>query len=312
MGENFQLEQLFSVEKEYRHCISVLKSTGILINLPKSHRIGVFGIDGKEYPVPTKKQVVEIFKSNRELAWNKILQGFAHLELTPFAIPISILIDRTKIAIIKHATERKIFQTRHFPSYPLIIVPINVEKQIWIWDTLKTVMETKNLVYFPIEYSIDHYGYFKFEIIKNPRICAVPGWSIGLVENLSIMPKQGQGKTIGGRKQLEIGFSPREYLETLQDQTYQGESGKTFEDFIINFLTRLETTNEISNDRYDDNALWLLGQYIKCQKCLRTDLIPSVWWHRSYGRLRMDAHRPGNKTCTESWGGSTVVRLIGA
>ncbi len=36
-------------------------------------------------------------------------------------------------------------------------------------------------------------------------MCAVPGWSVGLVESLPIMPQQGRGETLGGRRQLEIG-----------------------------------------------------------------------------------------------------------
>jgi hypothetical protein len=47
---------------------------------------------------------------------------------------------------------------------------------------------------------------------------------VGLVESLSIMPQQGQGKTVGGRRQLEISSSPRDYLRTLQTQTYLGET----------------------------------------------------------------------------------------
>jgi hypothetical protein len=44
------------------------------------------------------------------------------------------------------------------------------------------------------------------------------------------------------------------------------ETGKTFEDFITKFFTYLETiTNEISNDRYDNNVLWLLGQYVNSE-----------------------------------------------
>ena len=46
----------------------------------------------------------------------------------------------------------------------------------------------------------------------------------------------------------------------------QSKKGKTLEDFITKFLTDLETTNEVSNDRYDDNALWFLGQYVKYVK----------------------------------------------
>jgi hypothetical protein len=305
-----QSEQLFPVEREYARCVTALNRTGILTLLPKSESIGVIGIDGKEYPIPTQEQVVELFAHNRELVGRKVPQGFDRLELTPMAMTTPLLIDRMKAAILKHAAEGKIYQTRRSPSDPLIPVRVNTEKHVWIWDTLRQALDTDELVYFPQEYSSNHRGQTKLEVVNNGRICAVPGWSVGLVESLPIMPQQGRGKTLGGRRQLEIGSSPRDYLRTLQTQAYQGETGKTLEDFITKFLTHLETTNEVSNDRYDNNALWFLGQYVKYVKHVKSDLVPTGWWHRDFGRARLDTHRPGNRLCTRSWGGSSTVRLL--
>jgi hypothetical protein len=144
------------------------------------------------------------------------------------------------------------------------------------------------------------------EVVNNGRICAVPGWSVGLVENLPIMPEQGQGKTLGGRRQLEIGHSPREYLQTLQTETYEGETGKSLEDLITEFLTHLETTNEVSNDVYDNNGMWCLAHYLKISYA---EVVPTGHWHRSVGRIRLGMHRTNNKLCTKSFGGSTTVRL---
>src|SRR5659263_350071 len=258
-----QSEQLFPVESEYTRCVTALTRTGILTLLPKSESIGVIGIDGKEYPIPIQEQVVELFDHNRELVGRKVPQGFDRLEFTPMAMPTPLLIDRMNAAIHKHADEGKIYQTRRSPYDPLIPVRVNTEKLVWIWDTLKQALDTDELVYFPQEYSSNHRGQTKLEVVNNGRICAVPGWSVGLVESLPIMPQQGGGKTLGGRRQLEIGSSPNEYLQTLRMEAYQGETGKTLEDFLTNFLLHLEITNEVSNDINDDNAMWCLGQYLK-------------------------------------------------
>ena len=142
---------LFPVETEYARCVSALKCTGILTLLPKSEIIGVIGIDGKEYPIPTQEQVVEIFAHNRELAGRKVPQGFDRLEFTPMAMPTSLLIDRMKTAILKHEAEGKIYQTRLSPTDQLIPVRVNTEKQVWIWDTLRQALDTDELVYFPQE-----------------------------------------------------------------------------------------------------------------------------------------------------------------
>src|SRR6266566_7501080 len=100
-----QSEQLFPVEREYVRCVTALNRTGILTPLPKSENIGVIGIDGKEYPIPTQEQVVTLFAYNRELVGRKVPQGFDRLELTPMAMPTPLLLDRMKAALLKHAAE---------------------------------------------------------------------------------------------------------------------------------------------------------------------------------------------------------------
>ncbi len=283
-----------------------MSRTGILTPLPKSKRMGVIGVDGEKYPVPTREQVVKLFAHHRELVSKKVSQGFDRLELTPMAMPVSLLMDRMREAILKHAAEGKILRTRRSTSDPLVPVRVNKEKQVWIWETLRRALDNRKLVYFPREYSIHHGGQTKLEVIKNGNICAIPGWSVGLVESFPVMPGRGRGKTLGGRKQLEIGSSPNEYLKTLQARVYWGETGKTLEDFIIKFLTRLETTNEVSNDVDDNNAVWCLAQYLKVPYA---QLVPTGRWVRRVGRARLDMHRTNNKLCTKSWGASTVVRL---
>jgi hypothetical protein len=303
------MSQLFPVEKEYTRCLTALHRIGILSLLPESQRIGVIGIDKKEYAIPTKEQVVELFDQNAKIVERKVTQGFDRLELIPMAIPLSPLIDKITAALLQRASEGKISQTRRLPSDPFVPVHVNTEKTVWVWDTLRQVLDTDELVYFPQEYSRNHRGQTKGDVIKNGRICAVLGWSVGLVESFPMMPQQGQGKTVGDRRQLEIGFSPHDYLRTFQTQEYDGETGKTLEDFLIKFLIHLDMANEVSHDRYDHNALWLLGHYVKYVQQVKSDLVPTGWWHRTYGRLRLDAHRPGNKRCTRSWGGSSTVRL---
>lgn len=297
------------IEKEYTQCATALKRSGIISILPKSKSSGVLGLDGNEYPLPTQEKVVKLFSKNKKLIDLKVQQGFKTLQLTPIAIPTLQLTDLLRATIIRHNNEGKIFQTRHSSSDRLIPVRVNKEKQIWFWERLRQAIEKEELVYFPQEYKCNnHHGQTKSEVIDNKHICAFPGWSVGLVENLSKMPLPGQGKTLAGRKQLEIGNSPFEYLMTLQMKPYQGETGQTLEDFITKFLCNLESTNEVSNDVSDNNALWLLGNYLKISYA---ELVPTGRWHRSVGRLRLDMHRTRNKECTKSWGCSTIVRLPG-
>jgi len=296
------------IEKEYLRCVSELSLTGIINHLPKSNASGIYGIEGKEYPAPTMEQVQELFVVNQELVNKKAKQGFDTLQLTPIAISTLHLIDLLNNAILKHQKAGQIFQTSHSLINAFKPVRVNKEKQIWIWETLRLAIETGEIVYFPQTYSSsNHGGLTKSEAIINSNICAVPGWSIALVENLLKMPTLGESKTVGGRKQLETGYSPFEYFQILKSEAYQGETGLILEDFLTKFLTRLETINEVSNEVEENNALWLLGHYLKISYA---EVVPTGRWIRSVGRLRLDMHRTKNKKCTESWGASTAVRLI--
>ena len=100
------------IEREYTRCITALGHTGITARLPKSGRIGVIGADGKEYPIPTKEKVTELFARNREFTGRKVLQGFDSLLLTPVAVPTLHLIDLMKEAVTRHGEERNIYRTR--------------------------------------------------------------------------------------------------------------------------------------------------------------------------------------------------------
>jgi hypothetical protein len=298
----------FPVEAEYARCVTGLSRTGILTHLPKSGSAGVIGTDGEEYPLPTGDQVADLFDLNRNLVESKVPQGFDRLELTPLALPAARLIELLAAAVIRHGGEGNIFQTRRSPADPFVPVRVNKEKHVWVWETLRQALDTDELVWFPREYSGNHQGQTKSEAISNRTICAVPGWSVGLVESFPVMPEQGHGIALGGRKQLEIGLSPREYLSILMTSPYEGETGRTLEDFLTEFLIRLETNNEVSNDINDSNALWFLGQYMKIPYA---EVVPTGRWHRDIGRVRLDMHRTGNKLCTKRVGAATTVRLAG-
>jgi hypothetical protein len=296
-----------SIESECKRCLRTLKKTGILSLLPQTESVGVIGIDGKEYPVPTQERLQEIFTRNKELVDRKMRQGFTQLQLTPIAMPTSQLIDRVKTAVLKHVAAGKIIQTKQNSKDADIPIHVKSVEPIWIWDMVRQAVDTPHLVYFPQAYTdCNHQGLTKEEVMQKPRLCAVPGWSVGLIEPLPIMPQQGRGKVIGGRKQLEAYSTPRDYLRTLRTSTYQGETGWTPEDFLTHFITHLETTNQVSHDRYESNALWLLGSYMP-NSMLKVQLVPTGYWTRDGGRLHLTAHRTGNRL--RYWAARSTVRL---
>jgi hypothetical protein len=223
-------------------------------------------------------------------------------------MPTSRLLDRVRSAVLEHAKAGEIIQTKQNPTDADTPVRVNTVEQIWIWDRVRQALDAPDIVYFPQAYTDrDHQGLTKEEVMQETRLCAVPGWSVGLIEPIPIMPRQGQGIVVGGRKQLEDYSAPRDYLQTLSTPTYQGETGWTPEDFLTHFVTRLDTTNQVSHDRYDGNALWLLGSYMP-NSMPNSGLVPVGYWARDAGRkMHLTAHRPGNRL--REWVARSTVRL---
>jgi len=267
----------------------------------------VIGIDGKEYPVPVQEQLQELFTRNQELVNRKTQQGFTQFQLTPLAMPIPQLMERVETALREHAAAGKFFETKQNAADNDIPVRVNTREPVWIWERVRQALDTPTVVYFPRAYTArDHQGLTKEEVMQDTRFCAVPGWSVGLIEPIAIMPQPGQGKIIGGRKQFERFSSPRDYLQTLSHATYQGETGWTPEDFLTHFITRLERTNQVSHARKDSNALWLLGAYMP-NSMPNALCVPVGYWAHHGGRLHLNAHRTGNRL--RDWVARSTVRF---
>ena len=295
------------LEQEYARTICALTRTGITTHLPRSENVGVISIDGKEYPVPTLGQLGEVFTRNKELVDRKMRQGFTQLQLTPIAMPTGQLMERVETALREHSAAGKITETEQDGADEDCVVRVNTAKPVWVWERVRQTLDTPNLVYFPQAYTAhDHEGLTKEEVMQDTRFCAVPGWSVGLIEPIAIMPQPGEGKIIGGRKQLERYTAPRDYLQTLSHATYEGETGWTPEDFLTHFLTQLERTNQVSHARKDSNALWLLGAFMP-NAMPKALLVPVGYWAHNGGRLHLTAHRTGNRL--KDWVARSTVRL---
>ena len=89
MDRASQIERVFPLEKEYTRCVAALDRTGLLTNPPPKNHLGVIGLDGNEYPLPTLEEINELFAKNQDLVNTKIPQGFDRLELIPLVMSIA-------------------------------------------------------------------------------------------------------------------------------------------------------------------------------------------------------------------------------
>lgn len=294
-------QELLSPKTEYVRCIKALNSIGIISLLPQSESLGVIGIDGKEYPVPSVEQIQDLLHRNKKIVEAKKKQGFIRLQLTPFAMPLTVLADRVWRLIIKHAKTGTIFQAKRDPKDKDIPVLVDQEEPIYTYVSMKTDT-SGTLVYFPRSYDKNHHGFDKNAVIKAKNICAFPGWSVTLIEDSRFLSQEGQGETLSGRKQLETNRTDTDYLSTLRTPMYKEETGLTLEDFLVDFATVLSERNQVSYDTKDNSAVCLTGAFLKSGA-----FVPSAFWNRGAGRLNVYENYPDARS--PHWGGRFTVRL---
>jgi len=265
------LVERLNLKEQYLDQVKVLYQSGILENLaPTPDRptpeMGIIGIDGQEYILPDYEDLLERLKDpeTRELVKNKAEQGFVKLQITPFALPLSVLIDRYKTILLKIHKETGLKTTDGST------LELDENNPLFVWEDLVQSDNPSTSKDKQIEYGVSNYagktkeergGKYKNELLKeNPD----NGWQISLIEDLPDLPKEGKGLTITNRKQLEANKTPTDYLKLLQTQEqYQGESGQTPEDALTTWLTYLQEKQTVIDDwQGQGKANWLAGTFV--------------------------------------------------
>ncbi len=293
------LERILGLKEQYQQQRDILEKTGVLEQL-SSGELGIKGIDGTEYPLPSYREIAQKFREKKELLKTKTKQGFTKLVLVPFGMKLEDLIQKYKQTLVKHFQEGKLFFTKKDANDPNeALVPItadmfNANEPVWVWDGYQEADTTGKLIYFPKEFSANHQGSTKKEFLEQRQ----QGWEVILLEDMPNIPKEGEGKTHGGRTQLDTKGSsikpfiasgtttpsPKEYLKALQeDPQYQHEQGLLPEDWLIYALTMLEEQNQIIDD-YSGNGKvsYNLGAYFPT-----SDGVPRAYWSRDYRQTRV-------------------------
>jgi len=284
------IEKEFGLKEKYDEMVNVLNKVGILELLPKVKEAGIIGIDGKEYPVPTYKEIISKMAERKDFLLKKKEQGFTELLITPFGMSLKILIDRTRKLIIKKHEQGKFFSTNGKPleiSKKLLIDVAGEYKQ-------GNADESGELVYDIKKYhEKNHGGKTKKEILENKdKQKNFLGYRVMFLEDLAVLPVAGRGINKAGRKQLEANMRPKEYLELLEtEKQYQGERGLTPEDYLSYLLYYLYKNNQIiDNYLVKGTSCWTINSYFYSK-----DLVTYSAWERYLERLILHRSRSSNK-----------------
>ncbi len=270
--------------------MKILSKLGILETFPDSKQLGIRGIDGKEYPVPKPEEIVKLLEANKEMLLPKMEQGFTKLVMEPFAYSFDALSEKYKRAILKHHKEGKLLATKEKPADPDEPLALDENQPLWRWEDGYNHCDTENkLVYFPKEFSKNHGGQTKKELLESD---APSGFNIWLVEDMPNIPREGKGKEVGKRHQLEANKTPAEYLKLFQTKPeYKNESGLTPEADIMYALTLLEETNQVTNDYQGKGSLsYQVGGYFPA-----SGYVPSSYWGRGSRRAGLGGGYPAGR-----------------
>ena len=256
--------------------------------------MGIRGVDGKEYPLPTYQEFLYRFKDpeTRKLLEKKVKQGFTKLQIVPFAMPLSVLLDRYKDVILKTHRKSGIKSTNGTK------LELDTDDPLYVLEDLVQCDNPNTDKSKQIEYGVKTYdadtkeargGKHKSELLQDVD----NAWQLLLIESNPDLPAVDRGQTISGRKQIEAGQTPKDYLKLLQTQEqYQGESGLTPEanltlylDGLIRNQTPLDDLTRIGKGKGKGKANFLVGNYVSGN-------VPHFCWSRIHGKSFLRGFHP--------------------
>ena len=300
-----------SLREQYENQLDIMVRLGIT-NILESGEFGIQGIDGKEYPEPTFEQVIKRIEVKKEMIEKKEKQGFTRLLLVPFGVKLEQLTEAYKGSILEHHKQGKLFTAKKDASDPnekLIPLKLDENNPLYVWDGY----EKEELIYWPKEFSENHGGKTKKEILveRSQKNDVTSGWDIIFVEDNPNIPRQGNEKTVGTRTQIDTKGSkvrnimytmplnetipnPEEYLRALTKESkdpnsvFQGEQGMTPEDQLMYAITYLEEHHQIIDDYEGNGSIsYQIGGWFPA-----SGSVPGAYWYRDYSQAYMDWRDP--------------------
>ncbi len=270
--ESFIENELF---QQYETQKNIFRQAGLIEEL-KNGELGLKGIDGQEYPLPTAEEISQRLNEKKDLFREKVAQGFSQLLIVPFGMSLDELVKKASAVILKHYRAGKFFATKknqNNPKEKLKPLDLDTNQPLWTWNNWKNSDVNDQCVYYPqalIEKN--HQGKTKTAILKQQKKAQSPlaGWDVLLTEANMNLPKAGQGQTMNGRKQLEANQKPEQYLKQLQTKSeYQNEQGLTNEAWLTLLITHLEKTNQVIDDwQGNGKACYLPGSFFPSSRVL--------------------------------------------
>lgn len=287
-----ELEKNIDFANQYDEQVWTWCMSSILHRLPDGKNLGITGIDGVDYPLPSLPELSKTLNKQKiELLKTKQKQGFNKLLLVPFAVSLEDLIERYKTTLLRSSGMfNKIEDVDGEP------VEVDQNEPIFVWERYNDTSESEEdgLIYYPTDFATKsdgkdfepeiRGGQSKFDILRSGK-----GWNVLLIEDIPNMPKGSTSNTIGGRPQLERNRPPEYYLKLLNNEIYSGEQGLTIEDWLAYAITKLDQ----DKIQIDYNGLNTKGATYNLATCIKMPDRIAVSGCRFVGRGKNQAQLDG-------------------
>ncbi len=283
-----QLDKLIGISRQYATQVAILSDTWILRRNTDGSQ-GFVGAGGVEYPTPSLLSIVQRFCEDEkkfELLRRKVEQGFTKLIMVPFASPVIVLADayasQIRLRSLPGGLLREYSKGPNRWKQSSAVDSIDYRRPVYIPGEFAG----GPLVYFPTSFDPGDLG----GLTKQEAVAQKGAWQVYLVEETPI-PREGKGKNINGRKQLEANLPSDEYLKILQnDPQYRGETGLTLELWFMRAMTSLRERCEVIDDfRGRGSMNHLVGTYSP-----ELGRVPLACWNNDSMQVRVGEGKPGH------------------
>jgi hypothetical protein len=309
------VERKLDLKRQYESQRQVLDTAGILDRLPSGEH-GIRGIDGKAYPIPTYQEVRDLIREKRDVLEKKAEQGFTKVLIVPFGMKLDDLVGKYKELLLRHYVDMpdpsdpskripdpqrtKLFATKEKDTDSDEPLSLDTNEPVWRWSEYQGADENGKLIYDPKEFSQNHGGKTKSQILAGR---AGQAWRVIVVEADPNIPRSGNGKDIGGRKRLEANKTPNEYLATIGKDEYQNESGTTPEEWLMQAITLLHEKNQALDDYQGKGSIaYNTGAYFPA-----AGNVPRASWDRDARQADLSGSDPAGRV--DDRGARSAVRV---
>lgn len=312
-------EKLFNLREQYKSQVRVLERAYILETkeINGEQVKGITDIEGDFQPIPSRQEIIERMFEKKELLEIKQTQGFREIRLIPFGMSLDDLLEKYKLVLIEHVQEGRLFtarKDRNDPNEEQVPLELDILDPVFIADEYINADKNGELVYGVTEFDKkNHGGLTKTQILQERKRSGLnnkkSGWDILVLEDTVNILREGQGKTIGGRAQIERYKSPEKYLELLRTPEYKGEVGLTPEEAVIHAITELVNYNEVIESYQDyGSCAYNIGAYFK-EGPIWSDsgLVPNFYFYRDGKQATMLGAHPASNF--DDYGIRTGVRV---